>query len=503
MTTEWVSTTGRPMSRLSRRIWGGIGQRILDSGALDGTLYKPGQSADETARLSEYDLRWAYYLNDNLYGRLYRAGLHAYDMPVDWNPIPAVVAFYIANTLNGALTVQATNDPDNTDALAAAVTQVWRWSNFPALRRVLTRTAAVLGDVFVKVAERRPETDGPVTGVYLQDIAPSTVRWWDADERDFLTGIRIDTPRQTSVFKGDARRHTLVEVWRKRWADGFAGARFYESPVGKLQNDDDATGAVAELAFDDLGYDFIPVVWTRVDTPWRHLVAQIDRYNSLAWQAGRLNRPLAVVNANARAADGRPLGVPQGTAAGLEALYTEAGDGVMGVVEMPGTATISWAGNAIDYGALNTRMDAIRQGVIDGLPEYRVATIDASTQIATETLELLLSHAGQRVLDLRDDLGRALARAQMMALSIAQIANLDPDTFGPEVIGSYDDGRTEHTFTDRPVFPKSATARAAEVGALTTAGASIEGAAKVAGYDENQVTALVNTSIATFPEEAR
>ena len=96
----------------------------------------------------------------------------------------------------------------------------------------------------------------------------------------------------------------------------------------------------------------------------------------------------------------------------------------MGVVEMPGTATISWAGNAIDYGALNTRMDAIRQGVIDGLPEYRVATIDASTQIATETLELLLSHAGQRVLDLRDDLGRALARAQMMALSIAQIANL-------------------------------------------------------------------------------
>ena len=95
------------------------------------------------------------------------------------------------------------------------MTQVWRWSNFPALQRALTKTAAVLGDVFVKVAERRPETDGPVTGVYLQDIAPSTVRWWDADERDFLTGIRIDTPRQTSVFKGDARRHTLVEVWRK------------------------------------------------------------------------------------------------------------------------------------------------------------------------------------------------------------------------------------------------------------------------------------------------
>ncbi len=134
-TNEWT-TTGRPMSRLSRRIWGGIGQRILDSGALDGTLYKPGQSADETARLSEYDLRWAYYLNDALYGRLYRAGLHAYDMPVDWNPIPAVVAFYVANTLSGALTVQATNDPDNTDALAAAVTANCKRSSSRICHRV-------------------------------------------------------------------------------------------------------------------------------------------------------------------------------------------------------------------------------------------------------------------------------------------------------------------------------------------------------------------------------
>lgn len=47
---EWT-TTGRPMSRIARRFWGGVGQRVLDSGALDNLTVKAGQSADESARL--------------------------------------------------------------------------------------------------------------------------------------------------------------------------------------------------------------------------------------------------------------------------------------------------------------------------------------------------------------------------------------------------------------------------------------------------------------------
>jgi len=486
-TTEWT-TTGRPMSRISQRFWGAVGQRIVDSGALDGTLYKPGQTADEAARQNEYHLRECYYLNDDLYTRLYRAALYPHAMPVEWNPIPAVIAFYIANTLGGEQAVQPADENVDGDALAAAVTQVWRWSNFPALRRALSRTAATLGDVFLKVAERRPVADEPPTGVYMQDIAPSAVRWWEADERDFLAGIRIDTPRLTSVFSGVERRHVLVEVWRKQWPDGFAGARYYESPIGRLMDDAAATGAVASLSFDDLGYDFIPVVWARVSTPWRHLIAQIDRYNALAWQASRLNRPLAVINANGRDETGRPYTVPQGTAEGLEALYSEAGDGVMGVVEMPGTATMTWAGQPVDFAALNNQMAAIRQGVIDALPEYRVATIDASTQIATETLELLLSHAGQRVLETREGLERALVRAQMMALSLAQVAGIEPGVFGADVIGTYDDGRTEHVFTERPVFPTSPSRRAAEAQAHVNNGLAVGAAYRLAGYSETDVT---------------
>lgn len=499
---EWT-TTGRPMSRLSRRFWGGVGQRVLDSGALDNLTVKAGQSADESARLGEYDLRWAYFYNDDLYGRLYRAGMYADAMPVEWNPIPAVVAFYVANVLAGELTTQPVVEGVDGDALGAAVGQVWRWSNFAALKRVLTTTAAVLGDVFVKVAERVPAADSPPTAVYMQDIQPSTVRWWDADERDFLTGIRIDTPRLTSIFSGEDRRHVLVEVWRKAWPDGQpGGVRYYEIAPNALLDETRLAGAVKVITFDELGYDFIPVVWARVDTHWRRQVAGIDRYNTLAWQAARLNRPLAVFQANATDNLGRPMSLPARSGEDLAPIYSDEGDGVMGVVKLPGSASMTWAGNAIDFDALNLRMAEVREGVIDGLPEYRVATL-RGIQIATETLQLLLNQAEQRAMEMRDGLERALVRAQMMAISIAQLAGLEPEVFARERIGSFEDGTTEHVFTPRPVFPKSAAARATEAGALVALGASIEGAATVAGYDEGQVEKLTNLSIATFPEESR
>ena len=480
---EW-STTGRPMSRISQRFWGAVGQRIVDSGALDGTLYKPGQTADEAARMGEYDRRWAYFLNDDLYGRLYRAGHVAADMPAEWNPIPAVVAFYVSNVYSGTPDIRPTDETADADALAEAVARLWFWSNFPTLKRNLTTTAAVLGDTFLKVAERRPAVDADPTGVYMQDINPSTVRWWDADERDYLTAIRIDTPRLTSVFTGEERRHTLVEVWRKEWPDGSpGGVAFYEVGTGKMLDDHSQAGAVTVTTFDELGYDFIPIVWTRVDTHWRRQAAQIDRYNALAWQMARLNRPLAVVNANARDTTGRPLAAPLGTAEGLETMYTEEGDGVMGVVRMPGMATLNWSGNPIDFGSLNVRLAELREGVIDALPEYRVATL-RGVQIATETLHLLLNQAEQRVLEMRDGLNRGLARAQMMAISIAQLAEIEPETFGAARLGTYEDGRIEHTFADRPVFTTAPAARAAEVQVLAAAGTPLRLALEMAGYEE-------------------
>lgn len=470
-------------SRISRRFWGGVGERILESGALDDVLRQPGLPADSVARLTDYARRWAYYENDQLYRRLYRYGQSAADIPTEWNPVPAVVAFYVANTLRGADEVLPRNEDTNGAALQDAVAQVWEWSNFHDLRRQLVRTAAVLGDVFVKVAEKRPIDDEPVTAVYMQEIDPRRVVWWEADERGFLTAVRIDTPRLYSVFTGEERRHTLVELWRKEWAGaGTGGVAFYEVGPAAPLDDDRLGAAVLFQSFDALGYDFIPIIWARVPTPWYAMTDSIDLYNVRSWVASRLNRPLYVVRSNTLDSRGAPMPAPRMDAEALEAGYTDVGDGAVGVLYMPGMADIQPAGAPADLAALGQQMAALRQGVIDALPEYRVATLDASTQLATETLQLLLAQASQRVLDTRSQLERALVRAQMMAITIAQASELRPDLFAAERAGTYDGGMTNHEFAEREVFAKSAMEKALEAGQHVTNGVAIKPAYRLAGY---------------------
>ncbi|HRO25082.1 MAG TPA: hypothetical protein PLR07_12400, partial [Promineifilum sp.] len=248
--------------------------------------------------------------------------------------------------------------------------------------------------------------------------------------------------------------------------------------------------------FDELGYDFIPIVWARVETHWRRQTDGIDLYNLKAWTFDRMNAPRWVVNSNTL--DSR--GVPQPAPSFVGAQTTWLAVQTATVIYMPGMSDLTAAPSPVDLTAQAARLDRLRDNIVDALPVYRVSTLRATTQIATETLELLMAQAKQRVLDMRSDLERALVRAQMMALSIAQVAAVDEAIFGEGVIGTYADGRTGHVFAPRGVFEKSAAARAAELGQLTGAGASLEGAAKVAEYNDAQIEELVNgTTIESFP----
>lgn len=504
--SEWTS-------RVSRRFWGGVATRLIESGALDDALYQPGLPDDSAARLNDYGRRMAYYVNDRLYDHLRRAGMCELAVPTEWNPVPTVVAFYVANVLSGTPSIQAAAEKADSVALAAAVAQIWEWSNYQSLRGQLTLTAAVLGDVFLKVAEKREGAEEPVTAVYMQDVDPRRVVWWEADERGFLTAVRIDTPRLDSVFSGEQRRHTLVELWRKAWPDGHplagqGGVAFYEIGAAQSAADDRLGEPKAIQSFAELGYDFIPMVWARVPTPWYAQRDSIDLYNLRCWNADRLNAPMWIVKSNMLDTKGAPLPAPRLNEEALarmkdETHYLDVAHGAARILYLPGKSDLQPSSAPSDLAALNVRLDALKQGIIDALPEYRVATLDASTQLATETLQLLLGQATQRVLDVRAELERALVRAHMMALTIAQLADLRPDLFGPGRVGIYEDGMTNHRFTERGVFAKTAAAKAEELATLSGAGATIEGAARVAGYDERQVEDLVNLSLATFPEEER
>lgn len=491
------------------RLWGWAGQQLARYGGLvEASALQDRDLGGESATrgATEYAVRRAYAQNKGVYKQLFEWGLVPYAMEAAWNPVPAVVDFYAANVLFGELEIAAEQRPSTegeasteqeSQALLDAIGRVHEWSNFVMLKQELVRAAAVYGDVIIKAAERMD--DGVVSGVYLQLLPIHSIRTCRIDERGIVQEIRIDTPRVTSIFGTADREHVLVEIWRTEWADDLeGGVRFFEVE-GKQDVEDEALPPpVHRQSFDELGYDFLPLVWTRCETPWWDATDQIDHYNLLARKSNRLNVPLGVVRANAMDADGRPLPAPAVDNNRLQATYQEVGDGAAAVMRLPGRTEFDWSNGPIDFAALHRDMAAVRQGVEESLLEYRAATLDASTQIATETLELLLRQAGQRVLDMRGSLERALVRGQMMALTLGQQAGLDG--FSVADIGSYETADFGHVFVEREVFEKSAKAKAEELKELVAGGASIEGAAKVAGYSDAQIADLVNLSLAVFEE---
>lgn len=478
------------MDGAKSRFWGYVGGQLQAYGGLvEAAAYGPGTGKPNVNQWTDYATRWAYYENRRLYDTLKQAGRRSQAMPAGWNPVPATVAFYVANVLGGDLEIAAeTEATDDRAALRDAIDRLWEWSNFPVLKRELVETAAVLTNSFLKVAERQDdgdnELDGRTTAVYLQNIPPERVVWWEADERGYVTSIRIDTPRLKSAFSGEEREHTLVEVWRKRWDDGAGGVRFYEARPGTTVEDRYLGVAVRESTFADLGYDFIPLVWVETAAYWWHQVDQIDRYNELGLKLDRLNRATGVIHGRHVDKDGRPMPAPNINTREVSSSYEEAADGTVGWIRVPGNAQFDWAPPPHDLAAVRAQMLDIRQGVEASLPEYRVATLDAS-QVATETLQMLLSQAGQRVLEMREGLERGLARAQMMAISIAQAAELPG--FEESAVGSWEDRDIAHVFVGRDVFEVPLAIRAEIIKSLVAAGIPVKLAMKRAGFSEEEI----------------
>jgi hypothetical protein len=220
------------------------------------------------------------------------------------------------------------------------------------------------------------------------------------------------------------------------------------------------------------------------------LTDQIDRYNGMAMKIDRINRALGTFESNMFSSEGRPMNLSINTNE-IEMTYQESAAGEAGWLRLPGSAKFQWAGNPIDFATARAQMLDIRDGVVSSLPEYRVATLDA-TQIAAETLQMLLSQAGQRVLELRDILERGLVRAHMMAISIAQLAELDG--FDAATVGSWEAGMLEHTFAERDVFKTPLAIKAAQLKELVAAGMPLKLAMAEAGFSEERIAEYDNAA---------
>ena len=464
------------------RLWGWASENLMRYGGLPASGAAPMASESEGVprSLGEYAVRWAYRENKQLYRKLHAWGLAAEPYRTVYNPVPTVVAFYQTHALDGEIAVlpleRATADDGSRaldEALLAAIGRVQERSNWMACRRDLVEGAAVFGDVYIKAAERVDDA-GMVDGVYLQVLPVTSIRRCEVDERGYVQALRIDTPRMESVFGGQTREHVLVEEW-----DG-EGVRFYEVEGRRTVDEDELPPPVGAQTFTELGYDFIPVVWSRCATYWWDVVDQIEERNRLAWLMGRLNKPLMIVSANARDDLGRPM--PPVGAPKERPSYEEVGGGSAAMLRLPGAATAAWSGSPVDFATMRQEIADLQAHIEGALPEYFVAARLQAVQVAAETLQMLLAQAGHRVGEMRDVLEAVLVRAQMMALTLGQAAELKG--FAVADIGKYENGDFGHTFAERPVFATPTTVMAAEAGQHIANGVALGGAYRLAGYSE-------------------
>lgn len=435
----------------------------------------------------QYNMLKAYYLNNGVYeiidAMFSGFGVKRQELKPLRNPAFRVVEFYGAKIWPGPLPAALPIVTENR-AIIEPIQQVWTWSNWGSEKQAAARWFACYGDMFLKVATKSDDAGKPVR-VFIQNLEPQYVTDFDADERGYLTYVRIDTPQQRRV-NDEVKGYLRTEVWDKTELRIWEHERTPQTPLSQL-------GPVLEQRpLSDFGIDFIPVVWQafrnigdeRGSAAITPAIEKIDEVNRQATRLHQMifrnNRALWAVSANAMDAQGRPLPPPRLGDASADNTLDVDDDTIM---RLPGQATLESLVPAINYEAALAVVAAQMAEIERDLPElayYELRGRDVSGVAA----ELLLGDAIDRILEARGNAETALVRADQMALTIAQAAGLVSD------IGDYANGDFDHTFAERPVLKLSDGERAALVQAWVTAGVPLRTALKRVGWSEDEVIGM-------------
>lgn len=442
----------------------------------------------------------AYYRNNGLYQAvqlaLYEAGIWTPGMIGLRNPAHRAVEFHVSHIWPGKLGSDLQIISKNKQ-LPDAVAKIWEWSNWGAKKQLAARWFALYGSWFCKVATKNITVDNGngtqdvrAKRVYLKSIKPGYVVDFEADERDYLTYIRMDIPHV--VRSGNNIKSTMrTEIWSK--ADGYAEYKHskpYGSPISML-------GIPTEThPLSDFGIDFLPFVFSRfVDDGdkrgvgcFTHVLDKIDEANRMATRLHqilfRYNKPTTVVLANAMDPSGRPLPPPQ-IAGGEDGGTVTVNDS--DIMRLPGVSKMEYLVPPLNYESYIKALDEMMGELEQDLPElayYRLR--DMGSNLSGRAVRLLLSQAIDRVVEARGNIEPALARADAMALTIAANANLP----GFDNIGSYENGDFEHSFADRPVISESDFEQAETIKKETESGIPLITAVRRRGWTDAEVAQM-------------
>lgn len=418
------------------------------------------QSLRELPAAELYAVLRAMYYNTGLYdelssiARLRNAWAPA--LKGLYNPTNRSCEFFAAKTLGYNPEIESEND-----LIIPAIEQVWKWSNFSNNSVVMSRTLAITGDCFIKVAQSEQRDR-----VYLQMIQPEYVIDWDEDERANITFIRVEIPMTERGADGKASSYTHVEAWSKdlgnyrRWkiVDPYIRLNAVEfvEDLARFGTPDE------EIALDAMGLSWIPFTHARfrdVGEPRGQaaIMPAFDKVHEANLMSTRLHQLLfryanvtQAIQSAGRDPTGRPIPPPAvgGTTVDDDGTVI-LGDDVM--VRLPAGWELTQLVPQLPYdealAILNDQMAEIEKD----LPELAYFNLRDKGVLSGVAVRMLLGDAIDRALEARRNLTAVLVRADQMALTMGAAASLP--LF--QNIGTYENGDFEHEIECGPIFPES------------------------------------------------
>lgn len=433
---------------------------VFGSSAADTYRGRAARVDQELPMKELYQLLWAYYLNNGLYEDLRQMGyyLSNANMKEIYNPAFRAAEFFVDTIWSGpvdkALPIVAENPGD----IEVAIEQIWNWSNWEAKKSVAVRWAAVLGDVYFRIARplaKDPEQDPPER-VYIQLIRPEYVTEREADERDYLTYVRFDIPQERKVGR-QIEAYYQTEEWTP---DLF---RIWHHKSGPEREIGELGIPIYEVELKAWGLDFIPVVQAKhIDLGDNEgvgsFVLSLSKINELNRLATRLHQILFrhndvtwALQSNMLDSSGRPIPAPR-----IRDTTTPGADGEVSTVELggermvrlPGQATLAPLVPGLDYGSHLGAVQGMIEELERDLPQLTYYKLKDLPEMSGKALRLLLMPALAKAQEARANLDAALIRAHKIALTIGN----EIGAFSGLSLGTYENGDFDHTFGDRPLI---------------------------------------------------
>lgn len=405
---------------------------------------------------------------DDVLTRLQAEGEWAPQIKPLAQPAPTIIRFYGAKLLGGPPLEIVTEN----DAIKDPLDRFHRWSNLDALRPMLGRQIAMLGDAFYKVV-RKLGADGKAKSVYLEVLDPATVRDFDVDERGYVIWIRIEVQRVRRKEDGTLEDYTYIEVWDK--ALGTFRSWEWDRRRGGLTSvaSDDLSRLgppQEEVALAQMGIDFVPVVHVpferQDDDRWGKAAVwdQIQKLVELDLLVTELHRkmfgygvPDLLLHSPGLDPNGNPRIAPD-----MQEIQDHNGKDtlVIGrekVYSLPGGWDLKYLIADLDWAEARNLVLDHYQRLERERPELlygRVAELEGG--LSGRAIRYMMLPAIDLVQEVYGNLSRGLGQAGMMALTIGQHAGL----FG-DLGGTFDSGAFEHDFEARDPFPLSGEEEAA------------------------------------------